>query len=107
MELRKQVLLLAVLSLALIAGCSGGATTLAPSPTPQPAPTEAPSPTPAAEAAAPTMPPVTITPSGPATCVAEPMEFPVNDAIPSVTEGEIIHGPIDAPITFIEYADFQ
>jgi len=98
---------LAVLLLVLIAGCTGGATTPAPSPTPQPSPTEVPARTPAAEAAVATVPPVTITPSGPATCVAEPVELPVNSAIPQVTESEIIHGPVDAPITFIEYADFQ
>jgi len=39
--------------------------------------------------------------------VAEPFDFPVESRIPPVTEKDHIHGPADAPITFIEYADFQ
>jgi len=39
--------------------------------------------------------------------VAEPFDFPVEPRIPPVTEEDHIHGPADAPITFIEYADFQ
>jgi hypothetical protein len=50
---------------------------------------------------------VGITPSGPAECVVEPIDFPTNPAIPEVTHDEVIHGPADAPITVIEYADFQ
>jgi hypothetical protein len=53
------------------------------------------------------MPLVDATPSGPASCVAAPFDFPVEPRIPPVTEEDHIHGLADAPITFIEYADFQ
>jgi hypothetical protein len=39
--------------------------------------------------------------------VVESIDFPTNPAIPEVTDEEVIHGPADAPITVIEYADFQ
>jgi len=39
--------------------------------------------------------------------MVEPLEFPTNPNIPPVTEDDHSHGPADAPITFIEYADFQ
>jgi len=39
--------------------------------------------------------------------VVSPFEFPVNPNIPPISEADHIHGPEDAPITFIEYADFQ
>jgi hypothetical protein len=39
--------------------------------------------------------------------VAEPLEFPVNENIPPVTADDWVEGPANAPITFIEYADFQ
>jgi hypothetical protein len=47
------------------------------------------------------------TPSGPAACVASPLDFQAEPRIPPVTEDDHVHGPADAPITFIEYADFQ
>ena len=97
--MRKFLLLLTVLLLGLIAGCSQES----PSPTPSPPP---PSPTPAPEEAIAT-PLVSATPSGPASCVADPFDFPVESRIPPVTDEDHVHGPADAPITFIEYADFQ
>jgi hypothetical protein len=39
--------------------------------------------------------------------MAAPFDFPVESRIPPITEEDHVHGPADAPITFIEYADFQ
>jgi hypothetical protein len=43
----------------------------------------------------------------PAFCVAQPLDLPVEPRIPPVTEADHVHGPADAPVTIIEYADFQ
>ena len=43
----------------------------------------------------------------PASCTARPLTLPTEPRIPPVTEADHIHGPADAPITIIEYADFQ
>jgi hypothetical protein len=102
---RKLVLLSTALLLGLVTGCGGGVTPPAsPSPTLLPSPTSAPSPTPVPETdtAEPTVAPE---PSGPATC--DLFTLPVAPNIPPVTEEEHVHGPDDAAITFIEYADFQ
>ena len=90
--MRKSALLLMIVL--LLAGCSGEAANPTPSPTSPPAPT-------------PEVPTAVVTPSGPATCVLEPLDFPVEPRIPPVTEEDHVHGPADAPITFFEYADFQ
>ena len=90
--MRKLALLLAVL--VLVAGCGKE------SASPTPSPTSAPEATTVAS-------PVVVTPAGPATCVLESFDFPVNPSIPPVTEVDHVHGPDDASITFIEYADFQ
>jgi hypothetical protein len=94
--MRKSALILLVLLLGLIAGC--GAESETPSPSPSP------SPVPATATAAPT---VGVMPSGPAVCVEAPLDFQAEPRIPPVTEDDHVHGPADAPITFIEYADFQ
>jgi hypothetical protein len=39
--------------------------------------------------------------------VAAPFDPPVESGIPPITEEDHVHGPADAPITLIEYADFQ
>ncbi len=78
----------------LVAGCGGEAASPTPSPTPAPATATA-------------APPTSVSPSGPAVCVDEPLDFPVVSDIPPVTEEDHVHGPADAPITIIEYADFQ
>ncbi len=103
--MRKLVLLSIVLLIGLVTGCGGGVTPppSSPSPTPPPSPTSPPPPTavPETDTAEPTVAPE---PSGPATC--ELFTLPVSD-IPPVTEEDHVHGPDDAAITFIEYADFQ
>lgn len=97
------VLLAVFIGMALV-GCSGATRpTALPTvqPTPEVTPTVAPAPTvPANE-----MP--SSQPSAPATCTLEPIQFPVNSAIPPVTSSDHIHGPVNASITVIEYADFQ
>jgi hypothetical protein len=39
--------------------------------------------------------------------VEAPLDFPVEPRIPELTAEDHVHGPADASITFIEYADFQ
>jgi hypothetical protein len=39
--------------------------------------------------------------------MAQPLDLPVEPRIPPVTEADHVHGPANAPITIIEYADFQ
>jgi len=98
--MRKLVLLLTVLLLGLAAGCGGE------SASPTVSPTLPSSPTPVPQQASATQ-VVSVTPSGPAVCVEEPFDFAAEPRIPPVTEEDYVHGPADAPITFIEYADFQ
>jgi hypothetical protein len=43
----------------------------------------------------------------PASCMAEPLNLPTEPRIPPVTEADHFQGPANAPITVIEYADFQ
>jgi len=96
--MRKIALLLIVLLLGLVAGCGGES--VSPTPTSTPRPTSVPD-------TATAVPAASATPSGPASCVEAPFDFPPEPRIPPVTEEDHIRGPADAPITFIEYADFQ
>jgi hypothetical protein len=98
--MRKHALLTAILLLGLVVGCNGGAVSPTPSPSPSPQPTSAQEVPTAAPSAS-------LTASGPATCVAVPLEFEAESRIPPVTEADHVHGPADASITLIEYADFQ
>ena len=43
----------------------------------------------------------------PASCQVQPFDLPVETRIPPVTEDDHTEGPANAPITIIEYADFQ
>jgi cyclophilin family peptidyl-prolyl cis-trans isomerase/protein-disulfide isomerase len=104
--MRKLARLLIVLSLGLAAGCGVELPSAAPTSTPTPAPTSPPSPTPAPEAST-TAPPASQTTSGSASCVAAPFDVTVESGIPPISEEDHAHGPADAPITVIEYADFQ
>ena len=107
----KRLMLAAVLLAALLVACGGQAAspTAAPPAVPTEEPTQPPS---AAPTAAPTVQATTVTSgtlqsSGPAVCTLEPMEFPANPNIPPITDEDHTHGPADAAITFVEYADFQ
>ncbi|HIE38671.1 MAG TPA: hypothetical protein EYH30_03805 [Anaerolineales bacterium] len=53
-----------------------------------------------------TTPPATTEP-GQAVCRAAPPVGTVAEGLPPVTDQDWIRGPADAPITMIEYADFQ
>ncbi len=94
--MRKLALLL--MTVLLLAGCNGE--TVNPGSGASPSPTSPPTPIPE-------VPTIVATPSGPATCVLEPLDLQTESRIPPVTEEDHVHGPADAPITFIEYADFQ
>ena len=104
--MRKPALLLTILLLGLVVGCGVELPTSSPSPTPTSLPTSPPSPTPASEATT-AVPPASETAPGSASCVAAPFDPPVESRIPPITEEDHVHGPADAPITLIEYADFQ
>ena len=101
MRNRALLLLLFVVALLVVAGCAGES----PSPTPVPSPV----PTEASATATADEPSEAATPaeSGPASCTEEPLDFPTLTGIHPVTDEDHIFGPADAPITFIEYADFQ
>ena len=106
LNVSRRTLLFAVLLSGLIAGCGNEAASPTSAPTLLPSPTSPPEATSVGEMLT-VVPTVGITPSGPAVCTVEPFDFPANSVIPPVTAEEIAHGPADAPITFIEYADFQ
>jgi hypothetical protein len=107
--MRKLVLLSFVLMLALVAGCGDGAASPTAAPTSSPAPTFTPLPAPTSAPEGATAAPEVSAPSssGPASCVANPLDFPLVPGIPPISDQEHAHGPADASITLIEYADFQ
>jgi hypothetical protein len=98
--MRRFALLGIVLALGLVAACGG-------KPSPTLSPTAIP---PTATAVQPTDtagPSATVTASGPATCVPFPLDFPPDSNLPPVTAQDHTRGPAGAPITLIEYSDFQ
>lgn len=113
----KRMLLLALIVLALVAGCTAESASPTPAPTAVPSPEPLPTSTQATDtvatataetaAIAPTdETSVGGSPSEPASCVVELLDFPVVP-VPPVTEADQVYGPPGASITFIEYADFQ
>jgi hypothetical protein len=68
-------------------------------------PTSAAEPTPADSAAVASEAPAVAGPPAPAEC--SPVDIPANELIAAVTETEWSKGPADAPVTLIEYGDFQ
>jgi hypothetical protein len=103
--MRKSALLMAVLVMGLVAGCGVEMPSPVPTATPTTAPTSPP-PTSVPEATDAT-PPASEASSGSASCVATPFDFPVESRVPPISEDDYTHGSADAPITLIEYADFQ
>ena len=112
--MRRSVLLMTVL--VMLVGCSTGAAEVSPSPGAEPskmpsdgtASSEPPTIDSASTPQTPTVePPDGDTPVIPATCELAPLDFPVEPRIPPVSEDDHVHGPADAEITFLEYADFQ
>jgi hypothetical protein len=97
--MRKLALLLLALFIGgMLFGCGSEPTT------PPPSPTSRPSPTPVSES--PTTAPTVDATAAPASCVADPFD-PTESGVPPVGEDDLVRGPSDASITFIEYADFQ
>ena len=102
--MRKLALSLSVLSVVLAAGCgvqmpSQTPTAIRPAePTSMPSPTSSPSTSDTA---------TTVPSTGPASCVVEPFDPPVESGIPPLSDDDHAHGPGEASITLIEYADFQ
>ncbi len=88
---RSRMLSLLVVGLGLLAGCRGGATPTSNVPT-----------------ALPTATPVPPPPSS-AACRAVPSIFSSLPApnVPPVTDADWVRGRADAPVTLIEYSDFQ
>jgi hypothetical protein len=107
--MRKLALSLSVLSVVLAAGCGAQTPSQAPTATRLAEPTSIPSPTsaPSTSDTATTMPSTSDTPTGPASCVAEPFDPPIESRIPPIDDDDYTHGSAEAPITLIEYADFQ
>ncbi|RLC67982.1 MAG: hypothetical protein DRI48_00825 [Chloroflexi bacterium] len=95
-------LIIVLLLIGTTTGCGGAPASPTVTSTPLTSPT-----TISAQATDTVAPSASETPSGPASCVQAPLEFEAEPRIPSVTEEDHVHGPADAPITFIEYADFQ
>lgn len=104
--MRKSALFMTVLVMGLVTGCGVEMPSPVPTATPTTAPTPPPPPT-SAPAATDAAPPASEAPSGSASCVATPLDFPVESRVPPISEDDYTHGSADAPITLIEYADFQ
>jgi len=87
--MRKFALLVIIVIVGLVAGCN----TPTPSPTATPSPTEPPTVAPAA--------------TTPGTVECRARAFGKVDGLPPVSDQDWVRGPADAPITLIEYSDFQ
>ena len=107
--MRKVVLSLSVLSVVLAAGCGVQMPSQTPAATRPAEPTSMPSPTsaPSTSDAATTVPSTSDTPTGPASCVLEPFDPPIESRVPPLNDDDYTHGSAEASITLIEYADFQ
>jgi hypothetical protein len=92
--------------LVFVAGCNGANPITPESNVPTRTPTGAATVAPTQSTEAPTAPPTTPLP-GSATCRVVPPIGTVVQGVPPVTADDWTIGPADAPITFIEYADFQ
>ena len=82
--MRRSLVVLALLATVAAAGCTAPAT-----PTPSPTSIEP-----------------TSTPLGPATCYPAPLTL-TEVTVPPITDADHSHGPAEADIVVIEYADFQ
>ncbi len=86
--MRRSPVVIAMLATVVAAGCTTSAT-------PTPSATSTPTPI-----------PPTSTPLGPATCQQFPFVFD-ELAVPPITDADHSHGPAEADIVVIDYADFQ
>ncbi len=107
--MRKLAFLLPVLSVILAAGCGVQMPSQTPAATRTIEPTSVPSPTsaPSTSDTATTVPSASDTATGPASCVLEPFDLPIESRVPPINDDDYTHGSAEASITLIEYADFQ
>lgn len=92
--------------LATVVGCSSANPITPESNVPTQPPTAAATAEPTQEIETPTRPPMTPLPSTAACRTVPPVGTEIQ-GLPPVTADDWVIGPADAPITFVEYADFQ